>query len=171
MRMISWGKAAWKMIGLAALAGVFSACDDSGEPSQSQVSVEFITPTRAGELLGCADDGDPATLDFLEYDVSVLVRLKGADTSGLVARLRQVGQADSQVEMEVPVSGTVTFPRYRLNLGDQILSVEIVRGVAVVASSERRFIAALDPADPACAEGPSLMFVQPTDGAELDAAG
>ncbi|MEZ4466174.1 MAG: hypothetical protein R3F43_17400 [bacterium] len=169
--MSSWGNAAWKMIGLAALAGVFSACDDTGEPSPSQVSVEFIAPTRAGELLGCADDGDPATTDFLEYDVSVLVRLKGTDPAGMVARLRQVGQADSQVETEVPASGTVTFPRYRLNLGDQTLAVEIVRGVTVLASSERRFIAALDPADPACAEGPTLAFVRPTDGAVLDAAG
>jgi hypothetical protein len=153
-----------------ALLGLW-ACDDTGEPSQSQVSVEFISPNRPGQLLGCAEDADRSTTDRLEYDVSVLVRLKGNPSEGLTVSLREVGFADSEVTAPVPVSGTVTFPGYPLDLGDLNLAVEVRRGNTVLASSERRVLTALNPADPACGAVPVLSFVSPMDGAVLDGAG
>ena len=158
----------WVVGGL--LLGLLAGCDDSGVPSQSQVSVDFITPGTPGALLGCADDLDRSTEDFLEYNVSVVVRLKGSPVEGLVARLRQVGRTDSEVEAPVPVSGTVDFLNYRLGLGDQTLAVEVVQDGTVVATSERRVISTFNPADPACGAVPTVRFTAPTDGAVLGGA-
>jgi hypothetical protein len=171
MRRLPWSGRAALALALGALFA--TGCDDSGGGGGSHdLTVYFVSPGE-GAALGCGDDLDRDTNDTLEYNVEVLVDLKGADPTDLQARLTAEGHEDFRLTRPVDASGRVVFGNAPLPLSSGlVLRVSILEGDSdagagdEVASAQRTLSTAIDPADPACGEPlpPVLTFEAPTDG-------
>lgn len=157
----------------AALAGtVAGGCDDDGASTPSRLTVFVLSPDR-GEVLGCADDQDPGTADTLEYDVEVLVGLRGRSHEGLTVRIWQGEARDAAIEQSVSPDGRALFAAFPFAPGDDVvLHADLMRGTDTVASTTTILDVVFDDADPACRRGEpiELTFVAPGAGAVLGAS-
>lgn len=165
-----WRTIAWMA---AAAAGTF-ACDDgdSGGGSSASLDVQFVSPASSGTAITCADDQNLETQDVIEYDVAVLVRLAGQSSEGLEAQLSLDG--GEPVSQAVPASGRVTFSGFPVPVGaESPLTVVVIRGEEIIATSATSVTASFDTEDPECVEvapTPTLSFASPADQAVFTAA-